>query len=102
MQTPTIWGYYDMKAQGALSAGVKKTFCDNKGSVSLYIDDIFNTQRSDVTISRNGIISHANNRWDSRAIRVSFSWRFGNMSSPAKQRKVGQQEEADRMGGGGK
>ncbi len=100
VQTPATWGYYSMKTRGELSAGVKKTFCDNKGSVSLYIDDIFNTSGTNGTMSRNGTVSHTNSRWDSRAIRFSFSWRFGNTNSPAKQRKVGQQEEAKRMGGG--
>ena len=102
MQTPAIWGYYDMKAQGSISMGVKKTFCNNQGSISLYLDDIFKTQRSRVTMSRNGTVSYTENRWESRALRFSFSWRFGNVSSPAKQRKVGEQEEVERMSGGGK
>ncbi|MCL2097567.1 MAG: TonB-dependent receptor [Bacteroidales bacterium] len=98
-QSPAIWGYYDMKAQGAVSMGVKKNFCNNQGSVSLYLDDIFKTQHSYVTLSREGTVSYAESRWASRALRFSFSWRFGKMSSPAKQRNVGQQEEAERLGG---
>ncbi|MDR0296228.1 MAG: TonB-dependent receptor, partial [Prevotellaceae bacterium] len=100
MQSPTIWGYYDIKAQGSVSAGVKKTFADNKGALSLYLDDIFKTQSSNVTMSREGTVRYAENLWSSRAIRFSFSWRFGTMSAPAKQRKVSQQEEVQRMGAG--
>jgi hypothetical protein len=33
----------------------------------------------------------------SRAVRASFSYRFGNAGKPAKQRNVGQQEEAERL-----
>ncbi len=101
MSTPTIWGYYEISAQGSLNAGVKKNFWDNKASLSLYLDDIFNSQHSNVRMARNGTSSYNENSWDSRSIRVSFSWRFGNMGSPAKQRKVGQQDEANRLGSGG-
>jgi hypothetical protein len=101
MQSPTIYGYYDIKAMGSINMGVKKTFCENKGSVSLYLDDIFKTQRSHVTMSREGTVRYAESLWTSRAIRFSFSWRFGKMGTPAKQRKVGQLEEVERMGAGG-
>jgi hypothetical protein len=100
MQTPTVWGYYDVKAQGSLDIGIKKTFYNNQGSVSLYFDDIFKTQRSYVTMSREGTVSYAESRWSSRSIRFSLSWRFGSMSNPVRQRKVGQQEEVERMGSG--
>ena len=100
MQSPTIWGYYDIKAQGSVSAGVKKTFANNQGALSLYLDDIFKTQGTNVTMSREGTVRYAENMWSTRAIRFSFSWRFGAMSGPAKQRKVGQQEEVGRLGAG--
>ncbi|MCL2098489.1 MAG: TonB-dependent receptor [Bacteroidales bacterium] len=102
LQTPTIWGYYDMRAQGSVDIGVKKSFCNNQGAVSLYFDDIFKTQRTRLNMALGGMESYLEQVNSTRAIRFSFSWRFGKMSAPTKQRKVGQQEEMERMGSGGK
>ena len=101
MQTPTIWGYYDMKSRGSVNMGVKKTFGKYKGALSLYLDDIFKTDRSHVTMLHDGTMRYAESLWTGRAIRFSFSWRFGNMGKPERQRRVGQQDEAERLGGSG-
>ncbi len=101
VRTPQSWGYMKMKANGSFDIGVKKTFWDNKATLSVYLDDILGTSEWAHDMDTNGILQSVRNTWDSRSIRASFSYRFGNMKNGAKSRKnVGQQEEAERAGGG--
>lgn len=99
LQGPAAWGYFNTKAQHIASIGVQKTLWNNKGSVSLYVNDVFATQNNDLTIQKDGIDRDIVQRQNSRSVRASFSYRFGNAGKPAKQRNVGQQEEAERLGG---
>jgi hypothetical protein len=80
------------------SAGVRKTLWDGKGSLSLNIDDIFNTQHARVLSDRNGQQIHTGNKWASRQFRLSFSYRFGKTA--AKRTRVGEIEESTRLGSG--
>jgi hypothetical protein len=99
LQTPISVGYFSIKSQSNLNIGIQKTFWNNKGSLSLYVDDIFATNKEDITTNRDGVSRDIRQRHDSRSVRTSFSYRFGNAGKPAKQRNVGQQEEAERLGG---
>ncbi|MDR2802622.1 MAG: TonB-dependent receptor [Prevotellaceae bacterium] len=99
LQTPLSMAYFNMKSQSNLNIGVQKTFWNNKGSLSLYVNDIFATNKEDFTANRDGVFRNVRQRHDSRSVRASFSYRFGNAGKPAKQRNVGQQEEAERLGG---
>jgi hypothetical protein len=99
LQSPISWGYFNIQTQHTASVGVQKTLWNNKGSLSLYVDDVFGTQRNDLTTHMNGIDRDIRQHNSSRAVRASFSYRFGNAGKPAKQRNVGQQEESERLGG---
>lgn len=99
LQTPLSMGYFNIKTQSNLNAGVQKTFWNNKGSLSFYVNDIFATNKEDITAVRDGVTRDIRQRHDSRSVRASFSYRFGNAGKPARQRNVGQQEEAERLGG---
>ncbi|MDR3350288.1 MAG: TonB-dependent receptor [Prevotellaceae bacterium] len=99
LQTPLSMGYFNIKTQSNLSAGVQKTFWDRKGTLSLYVTDILATNKEDITATRGGVTRDIRQRHDSRSVRASFLYRFGNAGKPAKQRNVGQQEEAERLNG---
>ena len=95
---PVSWGYFNIKPRHTASIGVQKTLWNNKGSVSLYVNDVFATQTNDLTTLKDGIYRDVVQRQPSRSVRASFSYRFGNAGKPARQRNVGQQEEAERLG----
>ncbi|MCL2098315.1 MAG: TonB-dependent receptor [Bacteroidales bacterium] len=96
------WEYYHFKPQGSFDIGVKKTFWGKKGTLSLYLDDVLSTSKSNSYSDKDGVRQESESRWESRSLRVSFSYRFGNTGKPVRQRNVGDQEEAGRLGGGGK
>jgi outer membrane receptor for ferrienterochelin and colicin len=98
IQSPFSWGYFNMKTQSNLNIGIQKTFGNNKGSVSLYVDDIFAGNQENLTSGVGGVVRNVRQNGSSRSLRASFSYRFGNAGKPAKQRNVGQQEEAERLG----
>ena len=99
-QTPTQYGFFDIKARGSINIGVRKTFFDSKGSLALFIDDVFATMDGErITSNKDGVARTIANSWESRAVRISFSYRFGSNQQQSRQRNVGQQDEAERIGG---
>ncbi|MDR0418728.1 MAG: outer membrane beta-barrel family protein [Prevotellaceae bacterium] len=99
--TPMVWGYFETKFQGSLNLGVKKSFWNNIGSLSIYFDDILGTNKFNATTRIDGIQREVENLWESCAIRFAFTYRFGQANQSAIRRNVGQQDDADRVGGGG-
>jgi len=100
MQGPARWGFFEIKTRGDVNVGVRKTFLEGKGSLGLFVDDIFSTGDGNRVLSnKDGVARINENIWTSRAVRVSFSYRFGSNQQQSRQRNVGQQDEAERIGG---
>lgn len=99
-QSGLPYGYFDIKPRGDLSMGIKKSFLDNKGTISLYANDILFTNNSRVSI-KDKIMSgyEFESHWRSRRITLTVSYRFGQ-SKGFKARKVGGSEEARRVSTG--
>jgi outer membrane receptor protein involved in Fe transport len=94
-QTPLPYGYYRIAGNYFISAGLRKTLWEHRATVSLYVDDLFNSQRSHVVTDRNGQRLDMLSVWSSRQIRLSFSYRF---RQPIKAReRVGGMEERERL-----
>ncbi|MFT4942946.1 MAG: hypothetical protein ACI8RH_000683 [Flavobacteriales bacterium] len=73
-----IFGSYTYKNQFNLSASIRKKLWDNKASVTLAVDDIFNTNNIPV---RSRYANQDNSyfaRTESRLFRVGFTYNFGN------------------------
>ncbi|MDR0728640.1 MAG: TonB-dependent receptor [Prevotellaceae bacterium] len=89
------YAYYRIAGSYSLSAGLRKTLWNHKASLSLYIDDLFDSQRSHVLTNRNGQRIEIHNTWSSRQIRLSFSYRFRQALKPRE--RIGDTEEQNRM-----
>jgi outer membrane receptor protein involved in Fe transport len=91
-------GLFKMNPMYAFNLGVQKTVLKKKGTIRLNVNDVFNTQRFGGTYSvTNRSVKLANN-WDSRQVRVSFSYRFGNSNvKEARNRKTGLEDEQNRV-----
>ncbi len=103
-------GYYLTKSQtdlqeyvtpqGELGAGVSKQIMKNKGTLRLAIRDIFHTQ------NYSGYSNFENSdepfalKWDTRIVRLNFSFRFGKAMKAIKRSGGGATEETDRVGTG--
>jgi iron complex outermembrane recepter protein len=86
--------------QGELGAGLSKQILKNKAMVRLTVRDMFHTQ------NYSGYSKFQNSdepfvvKWDSRVVRISFSWRFGKAMKAVKRSAGGATEETERVGTG--
>lgn len=104
-----VSGYYQTNSQidlqetltpqGELNLGVSKTILKNKGSLKLNVRDITAYQ------NYSGFSTFENSRepftvkWDSRVVRLTFSWRFGKAMKPVTRSEGGAADEINRVGG---
>ncbi|MBO9151460.1 TonB-dependent receptor domain-containing protein [Chitinophaga sp. GCM10012297] len=91
-------GLFRMNPMYAFNVGFQKTVLDKKGTIRLNVNDVFNTQRFGGTYSVTNRDIKLANRWDSRQVRVSFTYRFGNSNvKEARNRKTGLEDEQSRV-----
>ncbi|MBX3242502.1 MAG: TonB-dependent receptor [Chitinophagaceae bacterium] len=84
-----------------MNIAFQKTLMKGKSTVRLNIRDPFGWQRFGA-VSRYGNVNVSlNNRWDSRQVSASFTYRFGkNTITPSRKRATGVSEELNRAGQG--
>lgn len=101
--SPSIWqGTFESKAMWAVEGGVQKQLFNGKGNLKVSVSDIFQTMRWKGTSNFAGQLMIANGGWESRLLKLNFTWRFGsNQIKAARQRKTGIDEEAKRVQQGG-
>jgi iron complex outermembrane receptor protein len=105
-----ISGYYLSKSQidlqeyltpqGEMGAGLSKQILENKGTLRLTIRDIFHTQNYSGYSNFENADEPFKIKWDSRVVRISFSWRFGKAMKAIKRSGGGATDETDRVGSG--
>jgi hypothetical protein len=100
---PSIWqGTFKSKQMWGIDAGLQKTVLKNKGTVKVAVSDIFKTMKWQGTSNFANQYIRAGGGWESRMLKLSFSYRFGsNEVKAARQRKVGLEEETKRVGAQG-
>ncbi len=97
---PGIWGgTWKTKAQGALDFGVQKLFLQKKATVKISVTDFLGTMSPwRANNDFGGNIIHANGTWESKTLRLSLSYRFGNNQvKAARNRKTGLESESGRI-----
>ncbi|WP_316737449.1 TonB-dependent receptor domain-containing protein [Pedobacter aquatilis] len=96
----SVYGTSLEKSYHAVSAAFQKSLLNDKASLKLLFNDIFqSSQYKHVTRYQNvDMNSHVN--VDGRRLILSFSYRFGN-SFAQKERKTGSKDELNRVKGGG-
>lgn len=91
-------GLFRMKAMYAINAGIQKTVLDKKGTIRLNVNDIFQTQRFRGTYAVTNSDLTLKTLWDSRQVRLNFTYRFGNSNvKEARNRKTGLEDEQSRV-----
>ncbi len=101
--SPAIWGaVFRSKAQGAMDFGIKKQLFDGDGTASVSFGDILHTAGwKSVNDFTPGLYMVGSGTWESRTVRASFTYRFGNKNlKGARQRKTGLEDVSRRIGGG--
>lgn len=94
-----IEGMMTAREMYAINGGVSKSFWNRKGSLRLTVNDIFATARFRGYTDFAGVKLNINNRWDSRQVRVNFTYRFGNQNVKAsRNRQTATSAEQRRVG----
>ena len=96
---PAIWeGNWTTDAQWDLSAGVSKQLFKKKGNLKISVSDIFLTNPWGGESTFGALQMTGGGRWESRQVRINFSYAFGNNQvKGARRRKTGMEEEAQRV-----
>lgn len=98
---PNVWGAtWRTKSMGGLDAGIQKQVLNKKGTLKLSVTDIFRTNPWKATSNFGGLYINGQGSWESRTIRLNFTYRFGNTQvKAARQRQTGLESEAKRIKG---
>lgn len=103
--SPSIWqGTFKSASIWSIDAGVQRTLFKGKGTAKATVTDIFQTLRWSGTSNFAGQYLQVHGGNESRQLRLSLIYRFGNTQlKAARQRKTGAEEESQRVGsqGGG-
>ncbi len=98
---PNVWGAtWRTKSLGGLDLGFQKQILKKQGTLKLSVTDIFFTNPWTATSNFGGLFVNGRGQNESRTVRLSFSWRFGNNQvKAARQRQTGLESEAKRIKG---
>lgn len=86
----TTEAIYKTSALGSLDWGLKKNILKDKGNIRLSVTDIFNTQQWKQTVQFANMDFTYRRKWESRGIRLQFSWSFGKTKFQARERETNQ------------
>ncbi|UYQ94270.1 TonB-dependent receptor family protein [Chitinophaga horti] len=91
-------GLFRMRAMHSGNIGLQQLVLKKQGTLRVNVNDVFNTNRFSGTYEASGQQIRLSNRWDSRQLRVSFTYRFGNMNvKEARKRRTGIEDEQNRV-----
>ncbi len=95
---PSVWeGTFQSKPTGGVDIGFQKKLMSGKADVKLSCTDIFYTQPWGGTSNYDGAYIRANGNWESRLLKINFTYHFGNSQvKQARQRLTGSEEENKR------
>jgi len=99
---PSIWGAtWKTRPQGGLDLGVQKLLMKKKATLKLSVTDILFTSPWKAKNDFGGLFVDGGGNWESRTLRLNFSYRFGsNQIKSARQRQTGLESEKNRIKGG--
>ncbi len=99
---PGLWGgTWKTEAECSLDLGLQKNLFKDNGNVKIGVTDIFNTAPWRSVNDFGGVHIKGSGYWESRTLRLSFSYRFGSSTiTKSRERKTGLESEASRIKGG--
>lgn len=104
--SPSIYqGTFKSRQMWGVDAGAQHTFMKGNMTLKATVSDVFRTMRWKAQSDFAGQMLRSNGGWESRLLKLSLSWRFGNNQvKAARQRNTAAEEENKRLnnsGGGG-
>ncbi len=95
---PEVDGIYNNKAQSSLSLAMQFLLLEKSLKLSIKGSDLFRKEISSVTSVVNGIRQDGIYYYDSQALNVTASYKFGNKKIKVEQRETGNEDEKGRVG----
>jgi hypothetical protein len=96
--SPLQYGIFQIRNSPFVNIGLKKSFNNNKVNAKLNLNDVFNSMQNQGKTKYANMDFNFNNKWESRVVNFSVSYRFGsNDIKPERNRKTGLESEAGRM-----
>lgn len=98
--SPSIWqGTFKSKEMYGIDAGLLKTLFKGKATAKVSVSDIFKTMKWGGISEFTGQYINTQGGWESRQLKLNFTYRFGNKQVKAeRQRKTGTEDENKRVG----
>lgn len=97
-QSKLIYGTFLVQPQYAIDFGLNKSLMAKKVNLKLAVNDIFNTRRGRISSAYPGLEYKLRQSFDSRTVRLTFSYKFGNNElKESRKRSTGLEAEAGRM-----
>jgi iron complex outermembrane recepter protein len=96
---PSVWGgTWKTKSQYGIDAGVQKQLFEKKATLKLSVTDIFFSNPWKAKTDYAGVVINGGGTWESRTVRLNFTYRFGNNQvKAARQRQTGLEQESKRI-----
>jgi iron complex outermembrane recepter protein len=88
-----------LEPQGEMNIGVAKQIMKKKGSLKLSVRDLTYFQNYSGYSTFQNSVEPFTIKWDSRVVRLSFSWRFGKTMKAISRSEGGASDEINRVGG---
>ena len=88
-----------LEPQGELNAGVAKQIMKKKGTLKLSVRDLTYFQNYSGYSTFQNSVEPFTIKWDSRVVRLSFSWRFGKTMKAVSRSEGGAADELNRVDG---
>lgn len=96
--SPMALGVARFQSRFRMNLGASKTVLEGKGTIAVNVSDLFNTYNSKYTISSFGVQSTNYAKSESRFVKATFTYRFGNKNVKANaNRKTSIENESRRM-----
>jgi hypothetical protein len=101
--SPSIWqGTIKSSTIWSIDGGFQKTILKGNGNIKASVSDIFRTLKWKGTSNFAGQSLVASGNFESRQLKLNFTYRFGNSQvKAARQRKIGTEEENKRAADSG-
>lgn len=96
--SPMALGVVSYRSRFNMSLGASKTVLEEKGTIAVNISDLFNTYNSRYAVSSFGVQSINYTKPETRFVKATFTYRFGNKNVKANaNRKTSIENESRRM-----
>lgn len=97
-QSKATYGMFDIEPQYSLDFGFSKDILKGNGSLKIGVNDVFYTRRNKVFVRQDDIILDVFQKNDSRRVKVSFKYKFGNNKlKSVRKRSTATEDEKSRL-----